>query len=98
MLSLMPWMTQHLEHLNNYRIILTSLLINPHHGLGGQSTSRPSVLRQVARSSDGYSWLMWLDEQPLKNAPDGQPYKKDVQLRAVIKAVLDEDKKDEMPF
>ena len=56
------------------------------------------TVRQVARSSDGYSWLMWLDEQPLKNAPDGQPYKKDVQLRAVIKAVLDEDKKDEIPF
>jgi hypothetical protein len=37
-------------------------------------------------------------EQPMKNAPDGQPYKKDVQLRAVIKAVIDEDKKDDIPF
>lgn len=56
------------------------------------------TVRQIARSSDGFSWLMWLSEQPLKNAPDGQPYKKDLQLRAVIKAVLDEDKKDEIPF
>lgn len=56
------------------------------------------TVRQVARSSDGFSWLMWLDEQPLKNAPDGQPYKKDLQLRAVIKAVLAEDKKNDIPF
>lgn len=56
------------------------------------------TVRQVARSSDGFSWLMWLNEQPLKNAPDGQPYKKDLQLRSVIKAVLAEDKKDEIPF
>lgn len=56
------------------------------------------TVRQIARSSEGFSWLMWLSEQPLKNAPDGQPYKKDLQLRAVIKAVLDEDKKDEIPF
>jgi hypothetical protein len=56
------------------------------------------TVRQIARSSDGFSWLMWLAEQPLKNAPDGQPYKKDVQLRAVIKAVIEEDKKDEIPF
>lgn len=56
------------------------------------------TVRQIARSSEGFSWLMWLNEQPLKNAPDGQPYKKDLQLRAVIKAVLDEDKKDEIPF
>lgn len=56
------------------------------------------TVRQIARSSEGYSWLMWINEQPLKNAPDGQPYKKDVQLRAVIKAVLDEDKKDDIPF
>ena len=56
------------------------------------------TVRQIARSSDGFSWLMWLNEQPLKNAPDGQPYKKDVQLRSVIKAILDEDKKDDIPF
>ena len=56
------------------------------------------TVRQIARSSDGFSWLMWLSEQPLKNAPDGQPYKKDIQLRAVIKAVIEEDKKDEIPF
>lgn len=56
------------------------------------------TVRQIARSSDGFSWLMWLSEQPLKNAPDGQPYKKDVALRAVIKAVLAEDSKDEIPF
>lgn len=56
------------------------------------------TVRQIARSSDGFSWLMWLDEQPLKNAPDGQPYKKDLQLRAVIKAVLAEDKKNDIPF
>ena len=57
------------------------------------------TVRQIARSSDGFSWLMWLNEQPLKNAPDGQPYKKDVALRAVIKAVIEEDKKDnDIPF
>jgi hypothetical protein len=56
------------------------------------------TVRQIARSSEGFSWLMWLNEQPLKNAPDGQPYKKDIQLRAVIKAVIEEDKKDEIPF
>lgn len=56
------------------------------------------TVRQIARSSDGFSWLMWLDEQPLKNAPDGQPYKKDVALRAVIKSVIEEDKKDDIPF
>ena len=56
------------------------------------------TVRQIARSSEGFSWLMWLSEQPLKNAPDGQPYKKDIQLRAVIKAVIEEDKKDEIPF
>jgi len=56
------------------------------------------TVRQIARSSEGFSWLMWLSEQPLKNAPDGQPYKKDLQLRAVIKAVIEEDKKDEIPF
>ena len=56
------------------------------------------TVRQIARSSEGFSWLMWLSEQPLKNAPDGQPYKKDVALRAVIKAVIEEDKKDEIPF
>jgi hypothetical protein len=56
------------------------------------------TVRQIARSSEGFSWLMWLNEQPLKNAPDGQPYKKDLQLRAVIKAVIEEDKKDEIPF
>ena len=56
------------------------------------------TVRQIARSSDGFSWLMWLSEQPMKNAPDGQPYKKDLQLRAVIKAVIEEDKKDEIPF
>jgi len=56
------------------------------------------TVRQIARSSDGFSWLMWLNEQPLKNAPDGQPYKKDVALRAVIKAVIEEDRKDEIPF
>ena len=56
------------------------------------------TVRQIARSSEGFSWLMWLNEQPLKNAPDGQPYKKDVALRAVIKAVIEEDKKDEIPF
>ena len=56
------------------------------------------TVRQIARSSEGFSWLMWLSDQPLKNAPDGQPYKKDLQLRAVIKAVIEEDKKDEIPF
>jgi hypothetical protein len=56
------------------------------------------TVRQIARSSEGFSWLMWLNEQPLKNAPDLQPYKKDLQLRAVIKAVIEEDKKDEIPF
>jgi hypothetical protein len=56
------------------------------------------TVRQIARSSEGFSWLMWLSEQPLKNAPDGQPYKKDVALRAVIKAVIEEDKKDDIPF
>lgn len=56
------------------------------------------TVRQIARSSEGFSWLMWLNEQPLKNATDGQPYKKDVALRAVIKAVIEEDKKDEIPF
>lgn len=56
------------------------------------------TVRQIARSSDGFSWLMWLVEQPLKNAPDGQPYKKDIALRAVVRAVLDEDKKNEIPF
>jgi len=56
------------------------------------------TVRQIARSSEGFSWLMWLNEQPLKNAPDGQPYKKDVALRAVIRAVIAEDKKDEIPF
>jgi hypothetical protein len=56
------------------------------------------TVRQIARSSDGFSWLMWLNEQPMKNAPDGQPYKKDLQLRAVIKAVIEEDKKDDIPF
>ena len=56
------------------------------------------TVRQIARSSEGFSWLMWLSEQPLKNAPDGQPYKKDVALRAVIKAVIEEDRKDEIPF
>ena len=56
------------------------------------------TVRQIARSSEGFSWLMWLSEQPLKNAPDGQPYKKDVALRAVIKAVIEEDSKDEIPF
>jgi len=56
------------------------------------------TVRQIARSSEGFSWLMWLSEQPLKNAPDGQPYKKDIQLRAVIKAVIEEDKKDDIPF
>lgn len=59
---------------------------------------RGQTVRQIARSSEGFSWLMWLSEQPLKNAPDGQPYKKDLQLRAVIKAVIEEDKKDEIPF
>jgi hypothetical protein len=56
------------------------------------------TVRQIARSSEGFSWLMWLSEQPLKNAPDGQPYKKDVALRAVVKAVIEEDKKDDIPF
>ena len=56
------------------------------------------TVRQIARSSEGFSWLMWLSEQPLKNAPDGQPYKKDVALRAVIKAIIEEDKKDAIPF
>lgn len=56
------------------------------------------TVRQIARSSEGFGWLMWLMEQPMKNAPDGQPYKKDVQLRAVIKAVIDEDRKDDIPF
>jgi hypothetical protein len=56
------------------------------------------TVRQIARSSDGFSWLMWINEQPMKNAPDGQPYKKDLQLRAVIKAVIEEDKKDDIPF
>lgn len=56
------------------------------------------TVRQIARSSEGFSWLMWLNEQPIKNAPDGQPYKKDVQLRAIIKAVIAEDKKDDIPF
>ena len=56
------------------------------------------TVRQIARSSEGFSWLMWLSEQPLKNAPDGQPYKKDVALRAVIKAVIEEDRKDDIPF
>ena len=57
------------------------------------------TVRQIARSSEGFSWLMWLSEQPLKNAPDGQPYKKDVALRAVIKAVIEEDKKsNDIPF
>ena len=59
---------------------------------------KDQTVRQIARSSEGFSWLMWLNEQPLKNAHDGQPYKKDVALRAVIKAVIEEDKKDDIPF
>ncbi|NBW22256.1 MAG: hypothetical protein EBR82_81320 [Caulobacteraceae bacterium] len=55
-------------------------------------------VREIARHSEGFSWLMWLSEQPLKNAPDGQPYRKDVQLRAVVKAVIEEGEKDEIPF
>ncbi|NBW18488.1 MAG: hypothetical protein EBR82_62000, partial [Caulobacteraceae bacterium] len=47
------------------------------------------TVRQIARSSEGFSWLMWLSEQPLKNAPDGQPYKKDVALRAVLQQMAD---------
>ena len=60
------------------------------------------TVREVARRSDGFSYLMWLKNQPLKNAPDGQPYRKDLELRAVIEAVLiedgKEDKKDDIPF
>ena len=59
------------------------------------------TVREVARRSDGFSYLMWLKNQPLKNAPDGQPYRKDLELRAVIEAVIAEDsqeKKDDIPF
>jgi len=59
-------------------------------------------VREIALKSDGFSYLMWLKNQPLKNAPDGQPYRKDLELRAVIEAVLiedgKEDKKDDIPF
>ena len=58
-------------------------------------------VREIALKSDGFSYLMWLKNQPLKNAPDGQPYRKDLELRAVIEAVIAEDsqeKKDDIPF
>jgi len=57
------------------------------------------TVREVARRSDGFSYLMWLKDQPLKNAPDGQPYRKDLELRAVIEAVIQEDSnRDQIPF
>ena len=65
----------------------------------GFGKHKGKTVRQLARSSDGYSYLMWLKEQPLKNAPDGQPFRKDLELRAVIEAVIQEDaSRDQIPF
>ena len=65
----------------------------------GFGKHKGKTVRQLARSSDGFSYLMWLKDQPLKNAPDGQPFRKDLELRAVIEAVIQEDaSRDQIPF
>lgn len=65
----------------------------------GFGKNKGKSVRELARTSDGFSYLMWLKDQPLKNAPDGQPYRKDLELRAVINAVIQEDSKsNEIPF
>jgi len=65
----------------------------------GFGKNKGKSVRELARTSDGFSYLMWLKDQPLKNAPDGQPYRKDLELRAVINAVLQEDSKsNDIPF
>ena len=58
------------------------------------------TVREIAKNSEGFSYLMWLKDQPLKNAPDGSPYRKDIELRAVITAVIEEDadERNQIPF
>lgn len=45
-------------------------------------------IRQIARSEDGLNYLEWLAKQPLKDSPDGKPYKNDVIRNEIIAEVL----------
>jgi len=45
-------------------------------------------IRQIARSEDGLNYLEWLAKQPLKDGPDGKPYKNDVIRNEIIAEVL----------
>jgi len=45
-------------------------------------------VRQIARSEDGLNYLEWLAKQPLKDGPDGKPYKNDVIRNEIIAEVL----------
>lgn len=60
-------------------------------------------IRQIARSEDGLNYLEWLAKQPLKDGPDGKPYKNDIIRNEIIAEVLMEadggkEVKDEIPF
>ena len=62
-------------------------------------------VRQIARSEDGMNYLEWLAKQPLKDGPDGKPYKNDVIRNEIIAEVLMaadgkevKDEGDEIPF
>ena len=46
------------------------------------------TIGQVVATKEGKSWLEWMSKQELKMAPDGKPYKKDVQLREAVARAL----------
>lgn len=46
------------------------------------------TIGQVVATKEGRSWLEWMSKQELKMAPDGKPYRKDVQLREAVARAL----------
>jgi hypothetical protein len=46
------------------------------------------TIGQVVATKEGRSWLEWMSKQELKMAPDGKPYRKDVQLRESVARAL----------
>jgi len=46
------------------------------------------TIGQVVGTKEGKSWLEWMSKQELKMAPDGKPYRKDVQLREAVARAL----------
>lgn len=54
----------------------------------GFGKHKGSTVRQLAKTEDGENYLRWIMKKEMTIAPDGKPYRSDVELREVVGEVL----------